>query len=608
MSLRTFGVRGKNLPTKKTLTVTASDFLIGGILAFTERRYYKAFDITSIDQFQQIFGDQIDSSVYGPDAINGFFANTKGSSATLYVQSLLGYDGSDIDAVVASRDVEDAGGDTDAYTVEAAYEEELEYGTSGNRTGTKFTLATRFSTLAAETVASTDQEYAVLDSVSGMRVGDIVEFTATGGTAATIYKKITNIVESENKIEWSGDFDDTEATTLAVDDTVSIPGFTVQTYRKSYKGVEKEVETDLGSTICSSESAVTDFYVGNVHSSNKYVKITENSASSLEERLPVADSAVTYPTNGEEGTVDIDSDYQDYFLANFDTEPIRFLANPETTDTTVQKALETYSKSRTQGDNPIVIYNIVEDRTQSQLITIGNKFQRSDEVTGIIAANWLEIDDPFTDAQNAPYREVPNVGHIMGLWIRSIDTLGIHFVPATQSTPIWGCEGVVGDQFLNDEYRTKIAEAGINVIQEKSGIGILLANCRTPSTATAFAFGNGILMRNYIKVSAVDSLAPTENTPNSINRLRASKMAITTFLQKMWLSGSTGSVAEGETFGQYEKDDGSLSTADDAFQVSLDPIKNSRANLELGRRDIDTYFTYPAPAESILIGVGILLS
>ena len=114
-------------------------------------------------------------------------------------------------------------------------------------------------------------------------------------------------------------------------------------------------------------------------------------------------------------------------------------------------------------------------------------------------------------------------------------------------------------------------------------------------------------MRNFIKVSSVDSLAGSENTPNAIARLKNDKMAILTFLYKLWKSGSTGDVPEGETFGQTQEDDGTDSVAEDHFTVSIDPIKNSKTNLQAGERTYDTYFTYPAPAESIQIGVGILL-
>lgn len=608
-TLRTFGVRGKNLPVKRTQAVVASDFLIGGMLIEAERNYAVPFKVTSPEEFSEIFGNQIVATNYGFDAIKGFFDNAIGISPTLYIQTLVGYDttGDVIDAVVASRDKIDDGSDADAYTVESAYQEYLEYGVSGNRTGTKFVQAERFITQASATCPATGQSYAVLDSVVGMRVGDLVLFKTNAGVDL-VYKIVTMVSESESRIYWTGNFEVSggSAESLAINDEVVIPGFMVKTYRKSISGIEVEVETELGQTICSSESAVQEFYVENIHASNRYVKITEASASTLEGRLPADDTSVVYPTNGADGTTVASVEAQAYYLEKFNDKPIRFLANPETTDTDMQKALETYSKSRTAEDNPLVIANIAENRTKAQLITIGNGFQRSDEVDIVIFANWLKVVDPFNTSQNAPYRSVPNVGHVMGACVRTIGTYGIHYVPATNQTVLYGVEGVVGDYFLDNRDRTDIAEAGVNLIQEKVGVGIKLANFRTPSTDTAYAFANGILMRNYIKISSVDSLQGSENTPNSINRVLADKMAILTFLYGLWFSGSTGDVPEGETFGQTQEEDG-LSTPEDHFQVTVDPIKNSKANLALGKRDIDVNFTYPAPAESIVIGVGILL-
>lgn len=605
--LRTFGVNGVNLPVKRTLAVVASDFLVGGLIIFAERRYNRAFEVTSPEEYEEIFGGQVSSSYYGPDAVKGFFDNTVETSPTLWIQTFLGYSGGAVDSVVASANVADAGADTDAYNIQAAYQEELEYGTSGNRTGFRIASADRFSTLAAATVAATGISTASLDSVIGIEVGDIILFKTNGG-AAPVYKKVTAIDEASNTVSWAGDFESAGAAgeTLAVDDEVTIPGFTVKTYRQSISGVETEIETELGIQICSTESEVTDFYVENVHAANRWLKVTEASASTLGDRLPVANSTTTYLAGGSDGTAVADATSARVFYEKLNDANIRFLATPEFTDVTIQKELETYSKSRTRGDNPIVIPVIAEDRTKSQLITIGNSYQRSDEVDMVIPANWLKVTDPFTTAQNAPFRNVPSCGHVMGVWIRTIATLGIHYVPCTNETLIFGAAGVVGDQFLNNRDRTDIAEAGINLIQERVGIGIKFANCRTPSTDVAYAFGNGILMRNFIKVSSVDSLQGSENTPNSLNRLQSDRMAILTFLYNLWFKGSTNDVPVGETFGQTQEESGP-SNPEDHFTVSIDPSKNTKAILQMGQRNVDVYFTYPAPAESIEIGVGILL-
>ena len=608
VNLRTLGVHGKNLPAKRNLSVVPADFSIGGMLVEAERAFNRTYKVSTMEEYRDIFGSQIDSTQYGADAIKGFFDNVVGVDASIYVQSLIGYDiaGDAIDAVTAVREKADVGAVADAFTIQDAYEDELGYGTSGNRTGTKFTLADRFTTAAAAGVAATGVSTAQLDSVIGIRVGDLIQFKTTV-PAGNIYKIVTEIDESAKTVSWSGNFESAPAAgeVLTINDEVVIPGFRIQTYRKSITGIETEVETELGKKICSTQSAVTEFFVDNIFKTSKWIKVTYVSVSTLADRLPANDASVIYPTAalgtlGADGTAVVTVEAQDYFLANFADDPIRFIANPETTDVSMQTALVTYSLSR--DDNPIVILNIAEDRTKAQLIAIGNGYQKSDYRPAVIAANWLKVDDPFSSSVIAPDRTIPNVGHVMGLWIRTIGQLGIHFIPATNQSIMNGVNGIVGDQFLNDDDRTDIAEAGVNLIQEITGTGIKIANLFTISTDSVYFFSNGILMRNYIKVSAEDSISVSENTPNSLNRIATDKMAILGFLYNLWFRGSTGNVPEGETFGQGEG-----TVAEDHFQVIADATNNPQASINLGERTISVYFTYPTAAGSIEIGVGILV-
>lgn len=605
---RTQGVRGQDLPAVRTLSVVPADFAIGGLLIETERKYNRSYRVTTPEQFAEIFGGQVDPTIYGPDTVNGFFANVVGVDASLYIQSLIGYDtgSSAIDAVVSSRQKADAGADADAYIVEAAYETELQYGIAGNRTGTKFIQADRFSTLSAATVAATGISSAILDSVAGIVVGDLVRFEATGGTPGTVYKKITAVDQSAKTITWSGDFESAPAAgeSLAIDDVVAVTGFRVEVYTKSVNGVETEVDTGLGDIVCSSEPEVADFYVEKVFEASKWIKITEASASTLGGRLPVNDSAPVYNTGGADGTTVVTVAAQAAFLANFNGKPIRFLANPETTVQAMQQGLIDYSASR--NDKPFVIINIPEDQTKSQLITIGNNYQIAAQVFAGIWANWLKVVDPFATASNAPLRTIPNVGHIMGDWIRTIGINGIHWTLGSQRSLLRGVNEVSGEDFFNlNRDRTDLMEAGINVIQAKEGIGIQPASGVTISTDTAYIFSNGNIMSNFIKISSEDSLASQENTPNTFNRIKGNADAIERFMNTLWRRGSSGNSEEGETFGKAFDDN--QSGPSDFYRVTADSTNNSESSIAAGEQNIRVVFSYPAPAGSIEIGVAVLV-
>lgn len=602
---RQLGVFGANLPTKKSKTVQPSDFLIGGILGRFERTYNKTFLVKNPAEFQEIFGNHINSNFYGGDAVKGFFDNVVGVDAKLYVSSYVGYDGAAIDAVVAFANLSD-GTPENVLKIEAAYEEEPEYGISGNRTGYTVTLADRFSTDAAATALAT--AYTIqLDSVIGIKVGDIVKIVLTGGGGGTAYHTITAIDETAKTITWT-DSQLHATATLAIGDDVTVPGFRLRIWRKDINGIVREVDEELGKVICTTESAVTDYYVQNVFSQSKWVKVTRlaTTPATLDLTLPVAVSTVTYLTSGADGTAPTTAAHWANALSNFDDDPVRMIANPETTTEAIQKAIETYCKART--DNPKVIFNIASNQSKSQLITIGNAFQRSDDVLGVIVANWLKVTNPFATSVLSPDREIPNVGHVMGNWIRSIGLNGIHFIPSVKTNPIYGVNGIVGSTFLDNTDRTDLSDAGINVIQSITGYGIIIRNFFTPSITLEYSFGNGILMREFIKVSAVDSLQDTENTPNSLNRITENRMAVLGFMYDLWTRGSTGSVPVGETFGQsFNEEDNSETKPTDHFEVIADITNNPQTKINAGERNIDIYFTYPAPAGSIKIGAGFIL-
>lgn len=485
----------------------------------------------------------------------------------------------------------------------SGYKTDLDYSDSGNRTGYTITNGARFSTTCKTTGAAADT-FVILTSIAGVIVGDIMKFVATGTGGATVYKKITSVDYATGKVNFTGAF---HGTANAVStDVCTVMGFRIRTWRKSYNGTVNEVDADLGAIYCTMASDVSDYYFVNIFSQSKWLCVTDLlSASAVGLNFPADVSSVTYLASGADGTAP--STYLHYGINNatFDNLPIRFLANCETTVKATQDSLETYCRAR--WDMPKVIYNVASSQTKSQLITLGNSYQRADDVLGIIQEKWYKVADPFSTSAYAQPRNVPSVGHAMGVWIRAIGTLGIHWSAATVNTPVYGIVGVVGTEFSDAGDRTDLAEAGINTTVYESGSGYIIKTFYTPSTTKEYMFAHGILMREYIKVSVREAQLITLNEPNNFARIQSAADAISNFYLRLWDVGSTGNTPEGETFGQSINSDGTKTQFKDHVYVQADLINNPQTSIDLGNRNLDSWFTYPAAAASIKIGVGLML-
>lgn len=609
MALKTLGVHASTAPVKRSTEIRAAEFGIAGLIGRNNRAFAEAYRARSYNEAIKSLQDA-DSAYYLQDAIKSFFDNLRGTEAEIWIKTNVGNDGTTIDAVVASDSPVD-GSAVATLKIEAAdflytksgYKKLVAYGTAGNRIGYQIDNGDRFTTAAAaaNTAASTS---AVIDSTIDVKVGDIVKMVATGGGGATVYQKITDVDESTGTISWSGVFHATA--NLEVDDAVTVIGFKIKTYLKSDNGVVTEVDTETGKRWCTMESEVADYYVENVFAQSPYIKVTDlASASVLEASFPVDVATTTFLTSGVNGTAPTTSAMWADDLTAFDNIDIRALANVETSDATIQKAGEAYCGLREA--KPIWFYLLPENQTKAQLTVLGQGYQRSDEVSGVIIANWYGVQDPFTTSATAPNRNIPNCGGEIAKMIRSIAQLGIHYIYANEQVITYGVNEVVGDTFQDDDDRTDLAEAGVNVIQNVPGVGIYTRNAFTPSTDTAYKFLNALLMKSFFQATFVDSLRTSENTPNSLNRIASDRDKMLNFMYTMWRKGSNNVTPEGEFYGQYQKDDGSISVPEEHFSVQSDATVNPLSELQDGNRFHLVYFTYPAPTGRIEISVGIQL-
>ena len=606
---RTLGVHGKDLPTRKSKVISPSDFSIAAIVGQFERKYDNSFLVYNSREKQEIFGDDISSSWYGSETVDAFFNNVGDVGAKLYIKSHVGYTGAAIDAVVASATIQNQT-PVDLLTLQAAYqykaEGALEYGISGNRTGYTLTNGSRFETTCSTTGLATDT-WIYVTSAADIKVGDTLKIFLTDGGAATVYHVVTAVDEATKKVSFTDVIHATKKATAT--DVVQVMGLRLRVWRKNLKGVVTEVDTDLGKVFCSLNSLVADYYIENIFSTSKWIDVTRivTTPATPDLDFPTDVTDVTYLTSGADGTAPTTAAHWSRDLTQLDSIPFRFICNPETSTATIQQAIETYCHAR--EDKPKVFTVLPQDQTKAQLITLGNNHQRADDVLEVLVADWIKITDPFSNSVLAPKRVIPNCGFVMGTFIRTIETKGIHFIPQ-KDTPLFSVEGLDNDNILtiSDDDRTDLAnKAGINVIQFINGYGYVIRNFRTPSTSLEYRYFNAIVMREYIKISGVDSLQGSENQPNTFERIKEDRDAELQFMYSLWVRGSTGSVRTGETFGQSQNLDGSLTKFSDHVEVIADITNNPQSNINAGERNIDIYFTFPAPAESIYVRVGLWL-
>ena len=555
--MRRLGVFGVNNPTKMGRTIQPSDFSIAGLYGMFSRKYDRTFRLQSIQDAQVILGRNENPNWYGWDALNGFFSNLLGQNGSIEVASYH-------EGAVQANYLFDT-----VLNFSSAYYGESSFGLSGNRSG--FSLAYR--PIFATEVLSVDGTNFVLESIAGVKVGDVL-------VQGTVYARVLSIDESTNTIV-SAD--------LAVG-AAEVQGYRIVTYIKAITGAVTEVST-MDVTMNPNNR-----YISDVFTENEYLAVTVVDDIPLE---GIAETGIQWLEGGLDGTRPTN---YDNIWTMMDNVPIRMVSAVETTNPEHQMELEAYCNNR--EDNPIVfITGQMEINNKNTLITRGQNMQRSNEVDAIYVHNWLAITNPF-GVQN---RVVPSGGHLMGLWIRSIGLNGIHSLPARQDTPLMGVQDVVGFQALGDLDRTDLAEAGVNVIQN-SGRGIVLRNMFTLSVSPEFRFSNGLIMRNFIKASAIEALIPTENATDAMDGVEQSRMAIIQFMLGLWNRGSNGNVPMGITFGRFLRDDGSFSTTSDAYEVIADVTNNPPSSIARGERNIDIYFMFPSPAGSIRVGVGLIFN
>ena len=580
------GVQTQDLPTIGPNGVSPSEINTGGMLIYSDRGVDDVVPIYKADQIPEIFG-RYKASYYGHYAMQGFFENLQGNSGTLYVKRMVPND-----AVTASTSVNNA--DTPAEATWKFWAGRLgkkDPGIWGNQLMTTVTASSRGASTIATTTVATDTWVEVV-STAPFQPYDWI--TVGDSTPATV--QIERIDESTNRLYFANA--DTVGSIFAATQAVAIVDRTVKVYMKdSDTGNIEEVEviSDLSIDPASPYywvDIINDPYIG-----SKYIfaeQLTTTAAGTYEDfPVVVADDVAnaTQFTAGANGTA-LNTTSMAAQLEYFDPFPVRWLTNTEAFSEAVWDDGEQYCRVR--GDT-VWVGSPTANQTYDALVVWANKRRRSRKMYAWNNHVWLRVSDPIGIGPN-PEKIVPNVGHLMGyaIWINTVR--GIHKVPASRlQTPV-GIRGLVGN-LIDMREITNLANVGLNSISDLGG-SYAVRSGRSPSKLKEWWFVNALIMSIYFKKSFEQSFVDLENEPNKAVLLQKIASGMTEFARDFYVSSSNGGGEGGFADGTFT----------DVVKVIADDTINPIQKVSAGELRANFYFKAPAPAERVLIGVGLLFN
>jgi phage tail sheath protein FI len=269
-------------------------------------------------------------------------------------------------------------------------------------------------------------------------------------------------------------------------------------------------------------------------------------------------------------------------LHAFDTQDIQLLTC-ERTDASIVVAALAYCANR---NDCLYVGAVPEALTETaQAIAYGQSLQGK-KVYGALYGPWITIADPAGVGDN-PRRNIPPVGHVLGMMGRIERTRGIWKAPAGDEASLAGVLDVT--YRLTDAEHDALAKQGaINGVRAIPRAGIVVDASRTLSTDPRWMYVGVRLLFNFVKSSLKNGLRWVRQEPNRDALWNAIKFnAVTPFLLGLWRRGAFGT-------GKPEE----------VFTVICDASNNPPDQVDQGILTVEVYFYPSKPAETIQIIVG----
>lgn len=383
------------------------------------------------------------------------------------------------DSVQASSSINDNGGTpAPTLTLKSAFKNEDSFGTWDNSTGFTIEHVSALSfTVETETTANQTTGI-VLNSVVGIVVNDVLKVTVS---SIDYNLKVTAINESAKTIDIAID-----GTTpiFPVGTVVNVMYFRIVSYRKSDKGFVKKQENLFTETNLTMESGHPNYAVTVLQNHPLFKGVDGLSSNLYWKKFPAENSTVVFLASGSDGTAPSTVSDWESIQPYFTDTKINFFLNTGTTDKDVRKNYEVWSRSI--DSFPLYLQPIQDYANDwESLENEGKGFLVSEGWSQTaLFYGWRYVSDPIGDTGS---KKIPVIGKVLGKWMYAIHSgsthRGLSEAEFVLDGDVTGSQKIYEDDMnvWNGTVRTRLYNAGVNIVQYVQGTGLLTRNFRSPS-------------------------------------------------------------------------------------------------------------------------------
>lgn len=274
---------------------------------------------------------------------------------------------------------------------------------------------------------------------------------------------------------------------------------------------------------------------------------------------------------GSDGDTLADSDYAEALHMIDALDDVTFVAIPGQTTKAVNDAILAYCDNN--GLFPII------DMPMGSTAEATKAYRKSISAwTGALTHPWGKVVDPLTNSLKA----VPNAGHIMGVYARTVENYGIHKAPAGMNAVVRG--------FVEMEYQltpsqiSSLNPIGVICITSKPNAGIVVWGARgLNSSDTTMRYVSDGLLNLHIKKSIKDGTQFAVFEPNDEALWTRVGATCKAFLESLRTSGALKGSKE------------------QAYYVTVDSSNNTDDTVANGELHIEVGYAPVKPAEFVII-------